>query len=374
MKIDWDQDNNEIKVGEAVFKAYCNFKSRDAWVKEVYHKNGLDYPFGYHPKEKNKIVADTLGCSSVVLYKHFKKLLWKAFIVPHKDLLYKIAYPAKGVSLKALNNIISHKDKLVEVQRDGLYHLLPVVALTGKSPQELKAEYGKDWKKLANNSLHKNKLLCKRISSKKLIEYAEFPTTLIEFLGEVDRDALKFLQNNYKGSWKHPHKYQQDLMLLGDAKRMSQKLGEKVNPLWSSRRLKEEHDRMSHAISVLKNSPAPMPVLKDISAKHLFTENLHAKLLISAKDIGDEGRKMGHCVGGYVGEVRSGAYLVYSIMRGSMRSSTLGISIVKDKDGNKSFKFSQHYGRYNAQVTNKEEKELAQSVLDKLNEKVAIAA
>lgn len=85
-------------------------------------------------------------------------------------------------------------------------------------------------------------------------------------------------------------------------------------------------------------------------------------------EIADEGDAMSHCVASYLGSVRSGDYLVYSIKKNGERSSTLGV-IVKGRQQGKSHSFTlnQQYGRFNAGVKDVDEAVLGESIVDFLN-------
>lgn len=368
MRVEWDQEKNTISVGKALFTYYMYFKGREAWTIHVLRLNKITPPSG-HPKVRNKFIADALGCSSVVLYKIFQKLQWKAFIVPYQSILFKIAYPRKRVDIRALKNIVKNYTKLKEVENDGLYHLLPIVAHTGLSPQELKQKYGKAWKKLANNSLNKNKILCKAIPALHILEYCDFPTTLLERQGYIRKDTMEFLKNNFKGKWSKPSECHDAKLFFRDTVMMAEQLGEKVSPAWTERRLREEHDRMARIITARKYSPEKLSALISIPVKKFHHKDFHAVLLCSALDIAEEGQAMSHCVASYINAVREGRYLVYSVRNSKgERVSTLGVSVWANAVPLRKYLFSQHFGRFDQVVTNQDERDLAKVVIMLLNE------
>lgn len=161
---------------------------------------------------------------------------------------------------------------------------------------------------------------------------------------------------------------------------MAEQLSLKVDPKWTPRRMKEEHDKMSQEINARRYPKTPYESMKDVAVKQLVEGEYTAVLLESGFDIAEEGTHMGHCVGGYAENVKNGEYLVYSVRKNGERSSTIGFSLDKTMklhlDPNKKdevvsmkYKFNQHYARFNRTVTCKVESSIPYKILELLNKK-----
>lgn len=373
MKIEWDVARNVISVGKAEYTGFIQFKNSQTFASKILADNDISMSV-YNTKERNKQVADLLGCSRSVLFKHFDKLQKKAYIAPVYDVLKKVSKFQNGQrwDITIVWKVNRHKTALQEVYNDGLYNLLPFVAELGLSPKELKVAYKGVWKVISKNSLHKNKLLVKRMD--KIGQGVhEIPATLLKYQYSVP--ALKYLANNFKGSWSKQEIMEKESRYFHDCERLAGQLGEAVDSKWTVRRLKEEHDRMSKEITARKYSKDVFESVKDIPVKEMCHAGYKATLLDSAFAVADEGNSMGHCVAGYADDVREGTYLVYSITKDGERSSTVGIfrrAISHAKKEYGQWNFQQQYGRYNASVKDVEERELAKSIVEMLNKPVAV--
>ncbi len=407
MKIEWNKENNTITVGKAVFSEYTNFKSALHFAFTMLEMNAIESSqwrkkITYAPcskfeiadevitlpkmsfKERNKEIGNVFGCSISRLYKYFDGLQKKAFIVPVYP-VYKALVDYKPWKVKKkewdqglLKNINSNKQLLLEVMNDGLKHILPVVHKAGKHPKELKKEYGRNWKTITHNSLNKNKALVYKSSNlkveekMKLIEY-DIPTTLLQNKNIWSAEALKYLKDNFKGSWGKHDTIWQEYLVANDTKHLAEQLGKKMSWKWSPRRMKEEHDKMAAEINARKYSKDKFDSTQDISVKWLKSGDYVATLLESAFDIADEGTSMGHCVGLYAGQVKQGDYLVYTVTKAGERSSTIGLhrrAINKDKNEYSAWNLNQHYGRFNAALKDEDEIKLGQVIVDMLNKEI----
>lgn len=383
MKIEWNQTENIISVGEAKFTSFTNFNNALGFAHHIFAENKIElveltahkvavrdktprmlkgdwgiaddptYKYLYTYQQRYKAIGDKLGCSLAVFYKNFQKLQRKAFIVPvypiYKNLSeYQPWKLRKGNSwnTKLLDDIYKKRDKLQPVMDDGLKHLLPLVCTLNRTPQELRKIFKKDWKVLANNSLYKNKKLMKTVvhnlfdmDHKDVVKTQEtidryktnislnLPTSLIQYLYlGYSHKALKWAENFLKGTWSKEKIITDSLRMFQDMERMAEELSVKTDSKWTPRRVKEEHDRMSKEITARKYSKDVFDSVKDIPCKALKAGEYVATLLDSAFLIADEGNSMGHCVAGYADQVRQGDYLVYSVTKDGERSSTIGIN------------------------------------------------
>lgn len=371
LKIEWDQQKNVVSVGKAEFTSYISFKNSASWAGYILSQNGMHEQV-YNTKQRNKEIADMLGCSRSVLYKHFNKLQAKAFIAPIYDVLKKVSKYQGGQRWDGniIRKVNESKDILLQTYEDKLYNILPIIALTGKSPKELKQEYKGVWKIISKNSLNKNKALVKAGSKyhANISSLAHLPTTILEKFSNNNAVVMEYIANNFKGQWNKP--LANETRIAKDAVYLAEQLGVTVDPKWTPRRMKEEHDKMSQNITAKKYSKDVFDSVKDVSIKAFEHEGYVATLLDNAFAIAEEGNAMGHCVAGYSGSVARGAYLVYSVMKDGERSSTIGInrraiSLAKKEYGQ--WYLEQQYGKYNTSVKDEEERKLAEIIVGMLN-------
>lgn len=368
MKIEYNKETNTISIGKYSTNNYKPLTFKD-WLYEVLCANECTFKV-YPRKEYYKSATKVLQCTPSVMYKIFRKLQYKMYVVPYLEYVNKIGFNKGGVDSVMLEKIVKNKEILDQAKEDGLLNIIPFICHRSKNPAELKTMYGKHWKKIANNSLNKNKYLSSL--GVRAGEYAEVPTTLLmqkRLCNSGSVELLKHLTLHYKGKWKGIGKNRNIVDTFLDTQRLADNLGKVVNPAWSPRRLKEEHDKFSKEVNAKKYSKDVFKSLEKIQVKELLHKSgICAVLLDNAFDIADEGTCMNHCVGLYAGDVARGIYLVYSIrdMQGN-RLSTLGVIIYKDSNPLVSFVFNQHYGKCNSTVTSEDQIELVKNVILKLN-------
>lgn len=382
MKIEWNKENNTISVGKAVFSSYKRFINSAAWAKYVLQANGLPSElstYAKNRKEANKVASDALGCSRAVLFRHFNALQLKVFVAPIYDILKKVAFSRKGFDTNILTKINNNRNMIEQVYKDGLYNILPIVVESENSPQYLKKNLKGAWKIIANNSLNKNKSLAKAVRGlsdlSRMQAIAGIPTTVLQNFKQASADEMHWIANHFKGKWNKPAEVNRQAQLFRDARYMANQLAQDVNPNWTPRRLKEEHDRMCKEITARKYSKDVFDSVKDIPCKALKSGEYVATLLDSAFLIADEGNSMGHCVAGYADQVRQGDYLVYSVTKDGERSSTIGINkrqtsfdVIGSHPETRTYWYlQQQYGRYNAHVKDEEERKLAAALVGLLN-------
>lgn len=111
--------------------------------------------------------------------------------------------------------------------------------------------------------------------------------------------------------------------LVEDTLKMAFLLDRKVNPLWSEKRFRQEHDNMADILTKFRED------LLDTSDIHQkdFTENENSIHLInSEKDIYNEGKKMGHCLFScYRNEILNKEYLAFALE--APERCTLGVKV-----------------------------------------------
>jgi len=98
-----------------------------------------------------------------------------------------------------------------------------------------------------------------------------------------------------------------------DTCKMARTLGRKVNCRWGLKRLKAEHDKWAKEISYILLESVPE---YDLSIKPLyvkFGEFSGYTLLITNKEVLNEGIIQNHCVGTYIDKVNRGESAIYSV-------------------------------------------------------------
>lgn len=373
MRVEWDKSTGTITVGKAVFEHFVNFSSSAEWATHVLRQNGRLVDV-FNTKEQNKKVADILGCSRATLFKHFCKLQNKVFVAPIYGIVKRVS-PFKGGKMfdaNTVNRVNRHKEILLEVYKDGLYNLLPIVVVTGLTPAQLKRELKGRWKAVANNSLNKNNALARHFEISGLEEIsmaASYPTTLLKH--RLPLHCISYLTNNFKGKWGDKKEMARQCQFLNDTGQLAEKLGKEVGKNWSERRMKEEHDKMSKEALMLKYSKTPFKSLEDCPVKSHSVGEYTATLLDSAFAIAEEGRSMSHCVAMYASSVCNGGYLVYSVTKAGEKSSTIGVDT--PRGCRKRYAQNQHYRRFNEVVKEPHEVLLGQRVVEMLNSSLGAA-
>lgn len=376
LRVEWDDAEKAIVIGEAKFKSFRNWKSRKDFAYHVLMLNDTHCVTSGHPKDVNKRVCEAIG-STTHIYRMVKGLQYKKFVVPYKDILTKVAFSRGRINCEALHKIQKHEPLLREAYNDKLYNLLPIIMETGMSPKELKRVCGNVWKKIATNSLHRNKLIAREVRfdrrpqgfdyKKFFTTMQEIPSSVLAFYGGLDAAIMQHVKLHYKGKWGTYDKKIVDI--VKDTSRLAYQLGRTVDYTWTPRRMKEEHDAMSKEITLRHNSPETIECLNGVLVKSFEYEGYLATLLMSKYEIAQEGIHMGHCVGGYVSSVASGDYLVYSVTMNGERSSTIGIRVQKFVDPKlRGYSLNQQYGKYNELIKNDNEQQIASNLVKLLNE------
>lgn len=356
MKITFDVRGRSIVVlqdGKTIheFTNYQNTKSCITWVYGM----GLSLPIsGEHYRA----------------FAAFKKLQYKVFVVPHIDIIRKISWNKYKMDNLLLESVHKNYSTLKEAYSDGLFNVLPIIAITGKSPKELK-ESIPNWKIIAKNSLNKNKVLMSAYLSntrcgssfKFLNEYCYLPTTVLKNNYDVDIVVLKWISLHCKGKW--GKLFYEEKQIFTDTLNLFRLLGRDTERLYklSYRRIKEEHDICSKEYNKRRFSNEEINCLKSLTSTYFQGENsFEAHLLKSPLAIAEEGMTMHHCVASYIPQVENGRYLVYSITQNGERHSTLGISVSDAK-----CVFNQHFMKYNKVVENPYAKMFVIEIVNKLN-------
>lgn len=373
MKLHWNEETKVISIGDFKTDEYISLTLKE-WTICVLRDNSKKF-ITWPVKDFYKDATEFLECTPSVLYKIFNKLQYKHFVVPYLEYVNKIGFNKRGIDPVVLSKIVNNKELLDQAKDDGILNISPFICQYNNSPAELKVMFGKHWKKIANNSLHKNKYL---LNYKEAGEYAEFPTTLLmqRDLTRGSVNLMKHLTLYYKGKWKGISKNREVIHLFMDTERLAISLDKAVNPTWTPRRLKEEHDRMTKEVNARRYPKENYEVIKGIQTTEITYQDLVAVLVKSPYELAEEGTAMGHCVTSYDYQVKDGSYFVYSVRDKDMnRLSTIGVSvgtygitsIYPEMYGENIFSKHQHYGKYNSIVTCEKQKAIAEQLIVLLN-------
>lgn len=120
----------------------------------------------------------------------------------------------------------------------------------------------------------------------------------IEYIDNIESLKAEWLKNN--------------VGLFFDTLKMAKTLNKKLNASWTTRRLREEHDKWAKLITdvIFIDGDKEMKIL-DIYKE--FADKYNYKLLRTTKDMAIEGKKMNHCVATYISKVENGYSGIYSV-------------------------------------------------------------
>lgn len=386
-----------IAAGKAAEKKVDSLsaeKAHDGWsIVELEMKT----PFCV--KTYNKALTREFGCSPSKFLKMVNGLVHKTFVTDKFEDKYVREFcmtPFRsGTEFKIndlrLKRLESSHDKILQADRDGIYNIAPFVFYLNKTPAELKQLFGSgNWKIVSKFSKTRNKLLAKLLFD---IEFAlsnkfecmgkqgfrrliKSPSTLLHYNFRLYTDEMltylelcDYLAKNFKGQWSNKRAIYNEANRFIDTDRLLVQLGMRANGSWSPRRVLEEHDAAVKEINKNKYSDKPFAWITELGIPLKFEYiGYNAEVLLSAREIADEGLAMHHCVGGYAKFVEQGRYLVVSIKtKAGDRYSTLGI-IWDDKT--KTACIEQHHKAYNARLDDEVARLFAKAIIEEINKSV----
>lgn len=341
-----------------------------SFLKEVLDESQLKEAHEYAKSQEDQKLyfkyfyrkaGEFLGCTPKRALKLWNAAEFYTKLQPRLDLVNTLARGRGGRVLEpAFRALVRNENLLKEVYDDGLKNILPLVFFFKNPPQVLKKGLGKAlWKRLANNSFHRNALIA-RVLHRELTEpssenqdlifeiYRDFllrlekiPSTLLanrdymEFYLRYseEQSSLDFVQDKIMRiiPMKQVGRFVVGLMrrkidLIIDTCNMAEQLGEKFD-IWKYNidNFEEEHDRFTKMIQEKRYSPESLKVLEEIDVKYFKVGPYEIELLDSRYKIHEEGKEMHHCVGSYAERVAKGTDLIYSIRKDGKRVSTLGL-------------------------------------------------
>lgn len=360
----------------------------------------------FSSKVYNKALTERFGCTPTKFLKLVNGVIHKTFLTERYEDKFVRRFcmsPMRGgrsfrIDPERVSRLGDCYEKLVQSDRDGLNNILPFVFFMNETPEKLKKIFGDyAWKQISKFSPSRNMLLAETLCPLISLELAQdppegfegpsptqnvhqlarravkLPSTLYRHgrrSGSLEEfvDATEYCALNLKGQWGNPRMMYRVILTFLETSRALARLGRKVNSKWSPRRLREEHD---DAAAEITNQKYPNVRFGWIDAWHMPTTFTHpsgytAKVLVTEREIGVEGKAMGHCVGFYAKKSADAEYVVVSISGPSgSRYSTLGLT----RDSSSGIvAFQQHYMAYNNPVECQSAKEFALQITERINQ------
>ncbi len=311
------------------------------------------------PKKLHKIVR---GCINTLLMADLKPYITKLCLSKFylSDRKGRRLYFRWRWDFNKIVRLRECYDKIVQLDKDGLMHLAPLVMKHNKDPHELKKVYGSAWRVLSKNSFNRNNLI-KEYTVSDASQLTKFPTTILKqnilvmsLLGNNIKEHffMVFKSQNYFKDMTNGH-----IIIYRDMMCMAWQLGKNPKPkLWSD--VVKLHDKYTAMIlekECSEKSMAPITyplepfIIEKDDIEYLCTP------IISDRALYEEGKKMHHCVYSYKSRIERGEYFVVHIENlRTNEHSTLGLiynPIIRyDED---LCEIDQHYGYCNSPPKNR---------------------
>jgi hypothetical protein len=219
-----------------------------------------------------------------------------------------------------VNVAVKLKGIIQQLEKDGAHHLIPAVIFFEKDPSDIRKTVGRSaWRKIANNSKTRNKLIFRN-------PWVDFDPRILDFRsGIIEAVPLGFGLNQevFTAAKISPAiaDFHPTLTLVRDTINMAERLGQKANPNWSYNRFIKEHERLSKEYLSHKYSP------ESFADHHIYTVDGYTfSRLTSPLEIAQEGKVMHHCVAFYADSALKGNYEVYTV-EGKGERATLGLDV-----------------------------------------------
>jgi len=381
MQVQIDNDRKLVVIGDIAFDTYQKFNSVEGLA------GGLGKSYCGHPKERNKRLTSTFGCTPSKFLKLVNAVFYKTFVSEFPDKYVRnfcmgpCTNRSKGKLISQLiTKLHASYSKINQADRDGIWNITPFIYKFNLDPKELKQLFGNQvWKQICNNSFTRNKLITDNIrwyamSASKSGDIDSLRTKVSKLL-TISSSILKYVKTevlvqqhlslNYKGKYKTVYNNPNLLNKTLDLYYMLRQEQLEFNPKWSPRRVEEEHDNavLREIARNYSSEEFSFEGFDKLPKRFTLNEGYTAILLKSSAEIGAEGAAMRHCVGSYAMPASQGKYVVYSLQDASgSRYSTLGISV-----RHSGFVFNQHYKYVNARVDSDAAKKLAEELIKHIN-------
>lgn len=262
-----------------------------------------------------------------------------------------------------VNKYHSKLDVLKQLANDGILNVAPLLIEMNIDVPTFRKKFGKGvWKTVIKNSYRHNQLLADAVftvgrrtdevgllgNTKIILKLRSFTVEqLIDSnLRNVRIEDITEIQKTLEKERKLTKTFTSFSNLFSDTRRMAAQLGETFNPRWSTRTMKERHDKYTDLILKEKYSDKLFDWLEGEENKFVVNKDgVVATLLKSPLDYHSEGTKMRHCIASYSSRAARGEYIAYHIS--SDKEETTCAFYVE----NGQFKsFNQHHGHCNSKV------------------------
>lgn len=275
---------------------------------------------------------------------------------------------------KYADMVLQSLDTLEQMKADGQGNIMPLAVVRSRNASELRALYGKNpWKRISKFSRTHNKFL----AEVSIDEGIELSTRNYSYA--VVHNKIRKMFDRYHGLKPFAIGYTDTLIKESGSAAAALRVdnrdvyrtvnylndmymsGKQLNPQWSTRRIKEEHDAWMieerARLSAIKRQ-------QEIEYQGEFATNIprmfgdiKATILNTVESVEIEGQVMGHCVGNYSRACFRNEYRVVRIERNGY-TCTLGLTDRNRYDYthefmgplDKNFEFQQMYGKFNAHV------------------------
>ena len=393
-----DKERFTVEYGGAVFHASTSYTPLS--ILNKYHRVGYG-KVGY------KRFNNEYGITARTLAKCINKEFMDMLVVPIRSHVSRYCFNVRSCDMHIVQLIHTMLPVLNQCKSDNIENIAPICLLLGANPSDCKAKLGKSlWKQLCKNSLTKNVLMYKQCMK----EYISVTRNPIETLTRLNNFKSKYLKrglNIRTTDVKNFDNYGLWVIETGgsyniakDTDRMAENLNEKFSLKWSPEKMQKMHDRYSLLLQrkreeeLLREQAEYGKQWKAVEpylpCQTIELNGYVATLIKTPLELHREGEAMHHCVGGYANSVERGVYLVYSITKDGERVSTLGVQIVvpikQEKIGDLTdlnlavrpveivielagaAGLNQHYGKYNSKIVEETPLQLADLVVESLNE------
>lgn len=306
-----------------------------------------------------KQAAVILGTSCANFAKMINGAMFNGYIRKNIKIIHRISY-IKGVYDARIVRLVNEKETVIEeYQKDGNNHLAAYALIIGNSA-EAKECLGKGlWKAVCNNSMTRNDTIVNIIinvqCNKQPAMTNEELRLLVDIINKVPSTLFKVIDFDMWGHLlticvntginniplrvikeknnllKDIDKYSIKVLshIIKDTSDMCGYVGYKFNSLWSTKRIRREHDIVTKMVEAKNNSPELLDSLANFPKTITFI-GATAYLLKSRYEIVKHGREQHHCVASYANQIAAGNYVVYKIEKTDTPTATFGTDLVRN--------------------------------------------
>lgn len=235
---------------------------------------------------------------------------------------------ARGPVRSAFTNRWHYNSRKVQqADADGLENLVPIIIATEREPAELRREMGGAvWKKIH----HATQATNGKRAEIWLQSLGKVPWSEIVQIRPLNlRHVRQYVYANeawpvlrYAGERAGRGEFYQVTMLYRDTVRM----GVPVNPEWSLKRLKKEHDAAALKAALEKADPTPWA-----EAWVNSFDGYKFERLISDQDMAYEGICQRHCIASYKNRARNGSVVVFRVTGKDRATFAFGTRLVNQQ-------------------------------------------